>query len=170
MLVIFGGLPGTGKTTIARELAWRLDAFYLRIDSIEQAMRRGLDLDPDIGPAGYLVAYAVAADNLGNGRTVVADSVNPIGITRRDWRAVATRASIPFFEVEVICSDAREHRRRVENRANDIDGLVLPDWDAVVARDYEPWRFPHLVLDTAEATAAECIESALEAIHGFTRP
>lgn len=38
MLLIFGGLPGTGKSTIARLLAARLGAVWLRIDSIEQAL------------------------------------------------------------------------------------------------------------------------------------
>ncbi len=39
MLIIFGGLPGVGKTAIAAELARVIDALYLRIDSIEQAIR-----------------------------------------------------------------------------------------------------------------------------------
>ncbi len=38
MLVIFGGLPGTGKTTIARRLAERCHATYIRIDTIEMAI------------------------------------------------------------------------------------------------------------------------------------
>ena len=39
MLIIFSGLPGSGKSTIARALARRLGAVYLRIDTIEQAIR-----------------------------------------------------------------------------------------------------------------------------------
>ncbi|EEQ16447.1 Uncharacterised protein [Yersinia frederiksenii] len=39
MLIIFSGLPGTGKSTIAHLLAERLKAVYLRIDTIEQAIR-----------------------------------------------------------------------------------------------------------------------------------
>jgi predicted kinase len=35
VLIVFGGLPGTGKTTMSRELTIRLAAAYLRIDSIE---------------------------------------------------------------------------------------------------------------------------------------
>ncbi|HAU1975266.1 TPA: AAA family ATPase, partial [Legionella pneumophila] len=32
MLIIFGGLPGTGKTTISKQIAKQLNAVYLRID------------------------------------------------------------------------------------------------------------------------------------------
>ena len=39
ILIIFGGLPGTGKTTIAQQLARELAGVYLRIDSMEQAIR-----------------------------------------------------------------------------------------------------------------------------------
>ena len=39
MLIIFSGLPSVGKTSIARELARQINAVYLRIDSMAQAMR-----------------------------------------------------------------------------------------------------------------------------------
>ena len=41
MLIAFGGLPGVGKTTLAKALAKRQAAVYLRIDTIEQAVRDG---------------------------------------------------------------------------------------------------------------------------------
>ena len=44
MLFIFSGLPGVGKSTVAREVAKRLKAVYVRADTIEQAMR---DCMPD---------------------------------------------------------------------------------------------------------------------------
>ena len=37
MLVILGGLPATGKTAIARELARQLGAVHVRIDTIERS-------------------------------------------------------------------------------------------------------------------------------------
>ncbi|MGO7815331.1 AAA family ATPase, partial [Rhizobium ruizarguesonis] len=56
MLIIFGGLPGSGKTTIARALAERLNAVHVSVDTIEQAIRASGIAD-DAGPAGYIVAY-----------------------------------------------------------------------------------------------------------------
>src|SRR5580658_2823373 len=105
MLIVLGGLPGVGKTTIARELARRLGAVHLRIDTIEQAILNAQGTREDIGEEGYCVAYAVAEDNLRLGRVVIADSVNPIQITRDAWLSVASRANVPVLEVEIQCSD-----------------------------------------------------------------
>jgi len=157
MLVVFGGLPGTGKTTIARQLAARRSATYLRIDDVEQAIRTAGVLTGDIGPAGYFVANALAASNLTNGVTVVADCVNPVEESRQGWRETAARTQTRIIEIEVVCSDPIEHRRRVERRNPDIDGLILPSWQAVLERDYSLWEEPHLIIDTANLTPNEAI-------------
>jgi predicted kinase len=149
MLIILGGLPGVGKTTIARELARRLGAVHVRIDSIEQAIRSSEMLSFPINDAGYRVGYAVALDNLSVGRTVIADSVNPLVISRDAWMEVARLAQARAIEIEVVCSDAKEHQRRVEHRTTDIPGLIPPTWQEVVARDYQPWNRKHVVIDTA---------------------
>src|SRR5438552_2136166 len=113
MLIVLGGLPATGKTTIARLLATRVRATHLRIDTIEEALRSSGTLKGDVGPAGYLVAYALAEDMLRLDQVVVADCVNPLRMTREAWRAVAARAGVPVVEVEVIRSDVEDHRRHV---------------------------------------------------------
>lgn len=167
MLVAFGGLPGTGKSMIARAVAERARATYLRIDTIEQAIRSADVLAGDIGPAGYAVAFEIAEANLRLGLVVVADSVNPLAETREAFRSVARKASQPLLEVEVICSDITEHRRRVETRRVDIAGLQPPTWDAVLRRRYEPWPEPHTILDTAALSpevAASQICAALAAV------
>ena len=161
MLIVFGGLPGTGKSTIARLLAERLKAPYLRIDTIEQALRECGTLPQGVLTEGYAVAYRLAEDNLRVAGTVVADSVNPLAVTRNAWIAVASRVEVPVMEVEVTCSNAAEHRYRVESRTSDVPGLALPTWEAVQRRAYEPWDRPHVILDTATRTAQECVDHLL---------
>ena len=156
MLIVMSGLPGVGKTAISSELAIATGAVHLRIDSIEQALRSaGWRVEGE----GYAVAYALAADNLALGRTVIADCVNPWPLTRAAWRAVAERSGVRAVEIEVVCSDPVEHRRRVEQRQPDIDGHQLPSWQDVVERDYRPWDDPRLVLDTARSGIAECVQA-----------
>jgi predicted kinase len=95
----FGGLPGTGKTTVAKALAQQLNAVHLRFDTIEQALRSSAVLKTDVGPAGYVVAYRLAEDNLRIGKVVVADSVNSLQVTRDAWLSVAEHTSTKVAEV-----------------------------------------------------------------------
>ena len=163
MLILICGLPGVGKTTIAQALAPRCGAVYLRIDAIEHAIRSADVLRDAIGPAGYCVGYALAETNLKLGHRVIVECVNPIALTRDAWRAVAKAADRAILEVELTCSDAAEHRRRVETRVIDIPGHQGPTWRDVQERLYEPWE-PSLRIDTARLSASAAVEKILAAI------
>ena len=153
-----------GKTAIATGLARGFEAVHLRIDSIEQALRNsGVTIS---GPEGYEVAYAIAEDNLKLGRTVIADSVNPIEVTRAAWRKVAQRAGKRCIEIEIVCSDRAEHRRRVESRIADIVGHQLPTWQQVCDREYEPWQ-ASIVIDTAGQPVEASISALRERLEGL---
>jgi predicted kinase len=163
MLIAFCGLPGTGKTTLARSLAHRLQATYLRIDTIEDVL-----LADDAGPlvargAGYRLAYALAEENLRLGRVVIADCVNPIAITREAWRDVAERACVTSLDVVVTCSDSGQHRQRVEARPSGTRGST---WAEVLAREFATPDEKAVVIDTANRSVEQCLaalETALRA-------
>jgi predicted kinase len=161
MLIILSGRSGVGKTTLAHALASATSAVHLRIDSIEQALRRcGVTVEAE----GYAVAYAVAEDNLRLGRTVIADSVNPWPLTRDAWRNVAARAGVPAIDLEIVCSDPREHRRRVKTRVTDVPDLVLPTWPEVVERNYRPWDGERLVIATAGTDVDDSVRTIVTSL------
>ncbi len=160
------GLPATGKTTIAGALAAAIGAVHLRVDVIEQAVVRSGAGSHPLGPLGYEIAYRLAEDFLGQGLTVVADSVNPLSITRQAWREVAGAAAVDYLDVEVVCSDPVVHERRASGRVADIPGLVPPGWPEILSREYEPWDRHRLVLDTASAGVARCVARVRSAISG----
>ena len=168
MLIILGGLPGAGKTTIARELGRKIGATHVRIDTIEQAILDSGLLRQPINEAGYRVGYAVAEDNLRVGRTVIADSVNPLLVTRDAWQAVASRVQVSVMEIEIICSDTTEHRQRVERRVSDIVGLRPPTWHEVVSRNYESWNRDRLVIDTAGQSIDDSVSKVERAMLKIT--
>jgi predicted kinase len=167
VLIILSGLPGVGKTSIARAVALELGGIHIRIDALEQAIRATGTHSGPMDDAGYRTGYALAEEHLQRGRTVVADSVNPLPITREAWRQVGARARARVVEIEIVCSDAVEHRRRVEARQPDIEGFILPTWNDVIGRQYEPWDGDRVLVDTAGQTPAASVKAVLDAIEGM---
>ncbi len=168
VLYIFSGLPGVGKSTLARALARFTAAAYVRIDTVEQALRDLCAIE--VQGEGYRLAYRIASDNLGLGRSVVADACNPIELTREEWHRVALDAGARYVDLEVICSDPVEHRRRVEARAAEIPGLVLPRWQEVQARVYHPWTSEHITIDTAGQPADASVAGLVRELRAYGMP
>jgi predicted kinase len=148
ILYIFSGLPGIGKTTLSQMVAQQIKAVYLRIDTIEQALRD-------------LCSVEVQSDNLRLGISVVADSCNPVELTRQEWEQVALNAGADYLNIEIICSDAREHRQRVETRIATVLGLRLPTWKEVENREYQEWTADRIIIDTANKSETECLNDLL---------
>ena len=88
-------------------------------------------------------------------------SVNPLPVTREAWRGVAAEHGVEAIEIEVVCSDASEHRRRVETRDIDIEGFAGPSWAGVTGRDYRPWPEADLSIETAGRPVEACLAELL---------
>ncbi|CAN5279989.1 AAA family ATPase [soil metagenome] len=166
MLVVFGGLPGTGKSTLARLLARRRQASYVQVDAIESGLIAA-GLVPDqasVGAAGYVVANRVGGSCLRAGLDVVVDAVNPVEVARQGWRDLAVELAVPLLFVEVVCSDSLRHRRQVEGRTSDLVGWAVPAWQAVVDREYEPWQGDRLLIDNIGSAQSQVERIAAVAV------
>lgn len=155
-LYIFSGLPASGKTTIARELAKHTNAVLLRIDTVEQGLKDICNLK-NIEGKGYRLSYLIAKDNLTAGNDVIADSVNPWELTRKEWNDVAISVGAKYMNIEIICSDKSEHESRVKNRDVGIQNLKPPTWKDILNRDYHDWKTPRIAIDTAGKKITESI-------------
>lgn len=162
-LFIFSGLPATGKTTLAQQLAKKTNAVYLRIDTVEQGLRDVCNIV--VRGEGYRLTYRIAADNLRLGHNVVADSCNPIQLTRDEWQETAEKNGAKFINIEILCSDKDEHRNRIEERTNEIENLKLPTWNEVKNREYHRWESDRIVIDTAGKSVQESINELVAKIN-----
>jgi predicted kinase len=163
ILYIFSGLPGVGKSTLAKNIAKLLNAVYIRIDTIEQGLRDLCEFD--VQGEGYRLAYRIVRDNLCLGNSVVADQCNPINLTRKEWNEVAIKNNCDYVNIEIICSDKLEHKNRVENREKEIENLTSPTWEDVIVRKYDDWDEEHIIIDTAGRTVEECVAELMENIN-----
>jgi hypothetical protein len=90
--------------------------------------------------------------------------VNALQITRDSWAQVARNAGVRLVELEVVCSDAAKHRRRIESRPPDLDGLPPLTWEGVCERKYEKWSTPRLAIDTARKSVTEAQHELIERV------
>ena len=146
-LYIFSGLPASGKSTLAQLLSRRVGAMYLRIDTVEQGIRDLFDFK--VEGEGYRLSYRILKDNLNLGLSVIADSCNPIKLTRDEWQEVAISAGAHFINIEIKCSDPVEHECRANIRDCQVTDLILPTWEQIKNRRYEQWERDVIQIDTA---------------------
>ncbi len=156
ILFIFSGLPATGKSSLSKLTAKEYKAVYLRIDTIEQALRDLCNFN--VQGEGYRLAYQVARDNLNLGHNVVADSCNPIILTRREWENVALQINCQYINIEIVCSDMKEHRNRCQNRVIDVERLRLPTWDEILNREFDPWEGKRITIDTTSQSIEQSFD------------
>jgi len=70
-----------------------------------------------------------------------------------------------MVDVEIVCSDSDEHRRRVESRVADITAHRLPTWNEVQGRDYRAWDGQPIVIDTAARPVEQCVHALWSALN-----
>jgi len=167
-LIVTAGLPGSGKSAVAEGLGRALRAPVVSVDPIEAAMWRSGIAKATTGIAAYVIAEAVAEENLKLGASVIVDAVNPVEIARAAWVRLAARQGALLTFVECRCSDPAVHRQRIDNRIRRIDGMPEITWERVEERraEYEPWSMDRIVLDTAREAPDSLVQRVLARLAG----
>lgn len=162
-LIIFTGLPGTGKSTIAEAVARKLGIPVYAKDWLEATLKRcelqpRSDDSPDLGYVGYELLTTLAERQLQLGQSVILDSVASIEPVRQQWRGLAVNYGATWAVIECICSDEDVHRQRLSNRKRYIPGWHELDWAEVerVRGYYAPWNEERLIVDTVESIETNC--------------
>lgn len=137
-LVVFTGLPGTGKSTLAAHAAGPLVAPVLGWDWVMAALRPYPGIQEALGrmdfptyvSVGWSVMWNLCIAQLRLGRSVVLDAVAR-DAQLEQTRAVAATHGAGCLVVLATCSDEEIHRSRLEGRRREIPGWHELDWVAV---------------------------------------
>lgn len=165
MLIIMAGLPGTGKSTLARALAARSGGIVLDKDLIRAALFPGhleYSLEQDdfcqqimLQVAGYLLSRNPSLRVFLDGRPFSRR------YQRRQVESAAARLRTPLAIIECVCGDAAALARLQSDAAAGVHPAA--DRDAAlyarVKTAFEAFEEPRLTLDTSRPLA-ECLRQA----------
>jgi predicted kinase len=151
--IVFTGLPGAGKSSIAEAVARELGIPVFAKDWLEATLIRcelqPIGNGPPLSSAGYQLLTILAERQLQLGQSVILDSVASTLTIRATWRALAQTYQAEWRVIECICSDEATHHHRMTVRQRSIPGWHELDWSEVerVKAYYVPWDEERLILD-----------------------
>jgi len=118
-LICVAGLPGCGKSVVARLLAERLDGLLLRTDAIRKALFAVPDYSDEETIRTYAEFYRRAEEGLAGGRVVVMDATFSSRASREEAAAIARRTGAPL-RLLLVTAPQEIVRERIAQRTNDV--------------------------------------------------
>ena len=164
---IFSGLPGVGKSTIAKMLSSSTKSTYIRIDTLEHCLKK--QFSTPIIKQGYELAFKLARDNLEVGNNVVIDCCNTTAESRLLLNSLKLAHKTKTINIEITCEDLNEHKHRVNTRCT-TNTNRYPSWDEVTKREYEIWDDYEKVLkiDNSDSTIDQSLRELMKGISKMT--
>lgn len=166
-LIVFSGLPSTGKSTLAEAVGRHLSIPVFAKDWLEATLVQSemIPSNPDkpLGFAGYQLLTTLAERQLKLGQSAILDSVAGTESIREMWHQLTQQYQATWRVVACICSDETLHRTQLSKRQRNIPGWYELSWSDIehVRQKYLSWEGEHITIDMVnpfEINLAEVIK------------
>jgi adenylylsulfate kinase len=168
MLVMMAGLPGTGKSTVARAVAERVGGAVIDKDVIRAALFAPEDIEYSAVQDDFVMelmlqtaAYLLRKNP---SRIVFLDGRTFSHIyQRRRVAQFAESAGVPWRAIECVCSQETAHRRLADDASSGRHPAANRNWELYqrVRASFEPLEQPKIVVNT-DASLSQCVQYVLE--------
>lgn len=159
MIIVVCGLPGTGKTTVAKALSQRTGAILLRTDVIRKELLTNNTYTEKERDSVYENMLIIADEKLQEGEDCVLDGTFYKKSLRDKARKIAEKNKSTFHVVECVLHEDVV-KRRIGSRRKDASGadfsIFLKLW-----KTFEPITEKHIVIDTSKGTK-ECVDKVMK--------
>ncbi len=148
MLIILAGLPGTGKSTLARELSKDLGAVHLNSDIIRKELLKERTYSEEEKERVYSKLLERVGEELKSEKIVIIDATFYKEELRRRVIGIVKENNSEFVIIECVLEE-KIVKERIENRRK---GVSEADFEVYkkIKKEFEEIKEEHLVLDTSK--------------------
>lgn len=153
-IIVIGGLPCSGKTTLGKELSTLLNLPVISKDELEAAIvRKGLASNKSMNGVGYEVMASIAKAHVESGSSVIFDFIASKNRVIECWPSLL---NLNVKYVECTCPEEQLHKERIHSRQRNIEGWYELTWEEVlkIKKIYQPMRSERLVLESSRELSA----------------